>query len=102
MNIIEAMKDPQLFGPWFGANLLGDSWATWKVFLAALFGLPMTDVQVVAYGKYTGRTDVPSAAFSEAYAIVGRRCNDRNLLRGVPELSDYCTRRDCPRYASRI
>ena len=38
MTILEAMRDPALFGPWFKDR---DSWRAWEAFLAALFGLPM-------------------------------------------------------------
>jgi hypothetical protein len=73
VNILEAMTEPGLFGPWFKRGLLGDSWATWRVFLAVLFGLPLTEQQRTLYAKHTGRTDLPATAFGEAYAIVGRR-----------------------------
>ena len=42
MNILEACKDPKLFGPWFRNP---KSWQAWFAFLAALFALPMTEEQ---------------------------------------------------------
>ncbi len=38
MNIVDACRDPQLFSPWFKDPA---TWASWLVFLAALFALPM-------------------------------------------------------------
>ena len=34
VTILDAMHDPQLFGPWFGRD--ATSWRAWRVFLAAL------------------------------------------------------------------
>jgi len=70
-TIIDAMRDPALFGPWFK----GDSWTAWRAFLAALFGLPMpTSDCVDAYFKHTGRSVyTPGAPTREAWLAVGRR-----------------------------
>ena len=48
MNIIEAMRDPNLFGNWFGS----ETWAVWRVFLASLFALKMTGEQEAMYGRF--------------------------------------------------
>jgi hypothetical protein len=73
-NIIRAMEDPQLFGQGFERRLLrGDTFACWKVFLRALFALPMTDPDREVYRVHTGRTDPPGEPFNEAFCIVGRR-----------------------------
>ena len=42
MNILQAMRDEQLFARWFR----GQSWAAWRTFLKALFGLPVTDAEL--------------------------------------------------------
>ena len=70
MNILQAIDDPKLFRPWFKNPA---TWATWRVFLAALFGLPMTADQLAVYRDCTGRADVPSAPASEGWLICGRR-----------------------------
>jgi hypothetical protein len=77
-TILEAMDDEAVFGPWFKPRKrwfgkARDSWATWKVFLAVLFGLPMTDEQRAVFAKFTGRSDTPVGRFIEAVAICGRR-----------------------------
>jgi hypothetical protein len=66
VTIIEAVTDPALFGRWFR----GDSWSAWRVFLAALFGLP-TDPEI--FQRHTKRTVMPSEASREAWLVVGRR-----------------------------
>jgi hypothetical protein len=63
------MAESSLFKPWFVTN----SWATWTVFLKALFALPMNDAEKSLYQKHTGRSSVPSEPFTKAWLICGRR-----------------------------
>lgn len=79
MNIIEAMDDPALFAPHFK----GTSWDAWRVFLKALFALPMTDTELAVYQLHTERTTVPTVAFKEAALIVGRRGGKSRVLATV-------------------
>ena len=75
LTIIEAMESKSLFYPWFKrrfGGFLGDSWAIWKVFLAAAFGLPLTAKQMEIFTKFTGRTKTPADGFRELWAICGR------------------------------
>ena len=46
MNIVDACRDPELFGPWFKVPA---TWAPWWAFLAALFALPMDDAVVALF-----------------------------------------------------
>ena len=69
MNILQAMDDDRLFKAWFD----GPEWGAWRAFLAALFALPMTDEQAELFRQCTGRLTGPSAAFNEAWLVVGRR-----------------------------
>ena len=57
MNIIQAINDPQVFAPHFR----GSTWSNWLVFLAALFGLPLTPEQLATYSRFTGRTTPPTS-----------------------------------------
>src|SRR5262245_3171870 len=69
-SIVAAMTDPALFGRWFAS----DTWAAWRVFLAALFALPLRDeAQIGLYRTHTGRTLLPSAPTREGWVIAGRR-----------------------------
>jgi hypothetical protein len=70
MNILQASESPLLFAPWFKKR---DAYASWFAFLAALFGLPMSDDQLATFKHHTGRTEAPTEASSEAWLIVGRR-----------------------------
>ena len=51
MTILEAIRDPALFGPFFRNH---ESWQAWEALLSALFGLKLTKEQVchlpAAYG----------------------------------------------------
>ena len=69
MNILDALDDPKVFGPYFQA----ETWRPWRVFLAALFGLPLTPEQLAIYSKHTGRSTPPSAPSHEAWLCIGRR-----------------------------
>ena len=58
MTILDAMRDPQLFGPWFADRA---SWRPWETFLAALFGLPSDEDSAAAlFSQHTGRTVPPT------------------------------------------
>lgn len=70
MNVLQAIADPHLFAPWFRT---GASWDAWRAFLAALFGLPMTEEQAAIYRARTGRKALPDAPSEEAWLVVGRR-----------------------------
>jgi terminase large subunit-like protein len=69
LTILDAMDDPRLFGPWFR----GKSWGAWRAFLAALFGLQMSDSEALVFRTHTGRQTVPAVAFREAWLCCGRR-----------------------------
>jgi hypothetical protein len=70
VTIIEALDDDELFAP-----VLGDpaTWAAWRVLLAALFGLRMTEVERVVYEAHTKRRTPPAAPVREGWLVVGRR-----------------------------
>jgi hypothetical protein len=70
VNILEAIDASELFSPWFKAR---ETWRAWRAFLAALFGLPMTEEQVATYRACTGRLAPPQAPAKEAWLICGRR-----------------------------
>src|SRR5215831_6118162 len=52
MNILEAMRDPNLFAPWFLRDPA--TWAAWRAFLAALFALKMSSEQLAIFKECTG------------------------------------------------
>jgi hypothetical protein len=70
LTILDAVADDKLFAPWFRDR---GTWEAWRVFLAALFALPMTADQRAVYFQCTGRTETPPAPATEAWLCIGRR-----------------------------
>jgi hypothetical protein len=70
-TILDAMND--VFASTFKRGLLKDSWKSWRVFLAALFGLSMNVEQRKIFAQHTRRSDTPIKPFHEAYCVAGRR-----------------------------
>ena len=70
MTLPETMRDPALFGRFF---LDLSTWAAWEAFIAALFGLRLTDGQLAIYRRHTGRQLPPLGPAREAWLVVGRR-----------------------------
>ena len=69
VSLGRALADQNLFARHFR----GPSWASWKVFLAALFAEAPDEAALAVYRERTGRTAWPTAPFTEAAVIVGRR-----------------------------
>jgi hypothetical protein len=69
VTILDAMRDPALFGRWFE----GETWRAWRAFLAALFALPMDEDAAALYRAHTGRNAPPRQPAREGWVIVGRR-----------------------------
>ena len=68
MNILEALRDENLFAPHMGSL---DSWAPWETFLASAFALPLPDADL--FTQCTGRAASPAKPVKEAWMVVGRR-----------------------------
>lgn len=75
-TILDAVDHPDVFA----AHFRGDTWRAWRVFLAALFGLPMDDDALAIYRRHTERTTAPHTAFKEAALVVGRRGGKSRVL----------------------
>jgi len=71
-NIIEAIKNPKLFGSLPRFKKL-ESWASWLVVLKTIFGLAMTADDLVIFNRHTGRASPPTGGTKETYLIIGRR-----------------------------
>ena len=73
MNIIKAIKDPNLFHPFIGKHL--SSWKNWFTALMVLYGLPLLPERALLIKQCTGRnmTLLPKDGFSTALFLVGRR-----------------------------
>src|SRR5215470_6429918 len=86
MNILQAMSDPKTFDKFFAKDeRTVEQWRPWRVVLAALFGLPITDPDDLAlYKECTGRETRPSNPAEEATLIVGRRGGKSRIRRCPP------------------
>jgi hypothetical protein len=69
-TILDVMAHPELLGPWFEP---ASSWAAWRAFLAALFGLPLDGEALDLYRRHTRREKRIAGQFREAWLVVGRR-----------------------------
>jgi len=69
VNILQALADPKVFA----GHFRGPTWDAWRVFLAALFALPMTPEQWAIYQRHTGRSVPPTTPALEAWLCIGRR-----------------------------
>jgi hypothetical protein len=76
MNIIEALDDPALFGGMFPV----ETWGRWRVFLAALFGLPVSAGDLEVFQHHTARQTPPADAVREAALVCGRRGGKSRIL----------------------
>jgi len=70
VNIIDAIDDQNLFAKWFRRR---ETWQAWRAFLAALFGLPLSEDQLGVFRQHTGRSTAPTRPIGEAWLICGRR-----------------------------
>lgn len=68
ISIVDAMGDPELFGPWFPS----DSWDGWRAVLKAAYALPMTGDEVEFFRSVAER-DPPKRRVRELWCVVGRR-----------------------------
>jgi hypothetical protein len=75
-TIMRALGDPELFQPLFKAP----SWDRWKVFLSALFGLPLDKKALEVFRHHTERTTAPTSPFREAALVCGRRSGKSRML----------------------
>lgn len=70
LTIIDAMTDPNVWGPWFKNRA---SWAAWFAFLAVMFGLPLDETELEIFQQCTGRTAPRPQGHREATLCIGRR-----------------------------
>ena len=78
ITILDLMTDPHLLGWAFQ----GESWSVWRVFLAALFALPMTKAEAEIYLRHTDRHYQNDLAAAVTYAVLvcGRRSGKSRIL----------------------
>jgi hypothetical protein len=87
-SLSECMQDPDLFGRTFASR----TFAAWRTVAKVLEGLPLDAAELDLYQRLTGRTDAPTAPFSEAYLIKPRRAGGTLFAAAVglhAALQDY-------------
>ena len=78
---VRAAQLRRLSGPYEGTildvmkatSLVGPSWAAWRVFLKAVFALPMDANEFEMFSRHTEREQPPDEPVDEAWMPVGRR-----------------------------
>ena len=76
VDILTALDDPKVFAPFFRSP----SWDRWRVFLAALSGLPLSAPEMEVFRHHTGRTVAPMVPAEEIVLICGRRGGKSRIL----------------------
>jgi hypothetical protein len=76
-SILDAMSNPQIWGGWFKDP---STWAPWRAFLGAMFGLPLSDDDLELFKQCTGRAAPPEGGYLEAWLVVGRRGGKSMIL----------------------
>jgi hypothetical protein len=76
-SILDTIDHPQLFAPRFRKPA---TWSAWRVFLAALFGLPIAEGDRDLFRRSTGLDVPPPGGFIEAWLICGRRAGKSFIL----------------------
>src|SRR5215472_11991103 len=76
-TILRVIDNPQLFAPWFRKR---ETWFAWRVFLAALFGLPIGDGDRDLLQRCTGLDAPPPGGVTEAWLVCGRRAGKSFIL----------------------
>lgn len=70
ISLYDALVDPRLFGPTFGA----DSFWPWRVVAKLIDGTPLTEPREIAlYRAATGRSELPDGPVRRLFDLIGRR-----------------------------
>lgn len=72
MNILEYRHDPQL-GGLLPHMRKPETQERWDVFLAAVYGLPLSDAALALFRRHTGRQTPRPCGYPEAVVITGRQ-----------------------------
>lgn len=93
ISFIDALDDPHLLKPWTcGMDLSG-----WRVFHAAVDGLPVDPASRALFTSCTGRREFPASRAAEAYAAVGRR-GGKSAAAALRAVYECCIRTSWQRY----
>jgi len=77
VSILRAMDEPRVWRRWFRDPA---TWAPWRAFLSALFGLPLDDTAFELFCACTGRKTALAGGSTEAWLVCGRRSGKSFVL----------------------
>lgn len=77
LTLLDAIADPKLFAKFFPTP---ESWIAWRSFIAAAFGLEMSEEELAIYRQCTGRNDPPTEQARECVLVIGRRGGKSRIL----------------------
>ena len=76
-----AGRPVEFIGEVMGATWWTEEWRAWRVFIKALFGVPIDDAQELAiFRECTGRQDPPTEPARECWMPIGRRGGKSRVL----------------------
>jgi hypothetical protein len=78
MNVVDAISDENLLGPWFQ----GPSWSAWKAVLKGAFGMPLTPDELVTFRELAQR-DPPKKRVRELWICSGRRAGKDSIASAI-------------------
>src|SRR5688500_16088579 len=61
------------------AQMWGPSWSAWRVWLKAVFALPMTDEDADLYRRCTARSTLPTRVCREVWNVIARRAGKSRI-----------------------
>jgi hypothetical protein len=76
-SLLDAIRIPELWQPWFRAPL---TWAAWRGFLKALFGEALDPGELALFRECAGRQQPDPNGYNEAWLICGRRSGKSFVL----------------------
>ncbi len=78
MNIVDAISDPNLLGPWFK----GPSWNAWRAVLKGAYALPMSKGELAIFREVAQR-DPPKKQVRELWVVAGRRAGKDSIASAI-------------------
>ena len=78
IDLIDALADDQLFGPWF----VGDSWRPWRAVLKSACGHKLDDNELEIFHT-VARRDPPPRRVRELWVVAGRRAGKDSVASAV-------------------
>ena len=79
MNVVDAICDPHLLGPWFS----GPSWSAWKTVLRGALALPMTAQELITFGELAGGRAPPRKRVKELWVVASRRAGKDSIASAI-------------------